>query len=51
MRFAIELLLAAAAVWAAEAPSITFSKSFPGSAPAFFSITVERTGDATLQRI
>ena len=47
MRFAIGLLLAAAAVCAADAPSITFSKSFPGSVPAFFAITVERTGDAS----
>ncbi|MDP8989966.1 MAG: hypothetical protein M3N41_07790 [Acidobacteriota bacterium] len=47
MRFAVAVLLAAAAAWAADAPSITFSKSFPGSLPAFFAITVERTGDAT----
>ena len=29
---------------AQEVPRITFSKSFPGSQPAFFLITVERTG-------
>ena len=29
---------------AEEVPRITFSKSFPGSQPAFFLITVERTG-------
>ncbi|MEO8052375.1 MAG: hypothetical protein ABI833_18345 [Acidobacteriota bacterium] len=32
---------------AADAPRITFSKSFPGSQPAFFLITVERTGEAS----
>jgi hypothetical protein len=49
----------AAALWAAllagalgiagaqEVPRITFSKSFPGSQPAFFLITVERTGAAS----
>lgn len=34
-------------VGAEDAPRITFSKSFPGSQPAFFSITVERTGAAS----
>ncbi len=47
MKFAVAVLLAAAAAWAADAPRITFSKSFPGSLPAFFSITVERSGEAT----
>jgi hypothetical protein len=47
MKFAVPLLLAVSAAWAADGPSVTFSKSFPGSLPAFFSITVERTGDAT----
>ena len=32
---------------AEEVPRITFSKSFPGSLPAFFLITVERTGVAS----
>ena len=32
---------------AEEVPRITFSKSFPGSQPAFFLITVERTGAAS----
>ena len=32
---------------AGEAPRITFSKSFPGSQPAFFLITVEETGRAS----
>jgi hypothetical protein len=41
------LLLFAVSAWAADAPQVTFSKSFPGSAPAFFSIAVERTGAAT----
>src|SRR6185295_1965541 len=45
MRLAI-LLLAAVSAWAAD-PRLTFSKSFPGSTPAFFSITVERSGAAS----
>ena len=32
---------------AQEVPRITFSKSFPGSTPAFFLITVEQTGVAS----
>ena len=47
MRLAAALLataVLATAAWAEDAPRITFSKSFPGSAPAFFTITVERTG-------
>lgn len=35
------------AAWAQDAPRITFSKSFPGSVPAFYAISVERTGAAT----
>src|SRR5438445_175983 len=45
MRVAI-LLLAAASAWAADVPRLSFSKSFPGSTPPFFSITVERSGSA-----
>ena len=41
------LLLAAVSVWAADAPRLSFSKSFPGSKPAYFLITVERNGNAT----
>jgi hypothetical protein len=42
------LLLAALGIAAAgEGPRITFSKSFPGSAPEFFIITLERTGEAS----
>ena len=46
MKFAAALLLTAALgiAGAEEVPRITFSKSFPGSTPAFFLITVERTG-------
>ncbi len=49
MRVAAALLVTAALAIAGaeEAPRITFSKSFPGSQPAFFSIAVERTGAAT----
>lgn len=46
MKFAAALLLTAALgiAGAQEVPRITFSKSFPGSQPAFFLITVEQTG-------
>ena len=46
MKLAAALLLAAALgiAGAQEVPRISFSKSFPGSQPAFFLITVERTG-------
>ena len=41
------LVLAAVAASAADAPSITYSKSFPGSSPPFVAIVVDRTGAAT----
>lgn len=41
------LLVAATSVWAADAPRISFSKSFPGSTPAYFFITVDRNGSAS----
>jgi len=44
MKLAASLLILAALGSAQEVPRITFSKSFPGSAPAFFAITVEPTG-------
>jgi hypothetical protein len=43
----ILLAAIAAAAPAEEVPRITFSKSFPGSSPAFFAITVDRTGAAS----
>ncbi len=43
----VALLLLAVSAFAADAPRITFSKSFAGSAPPFFAITVDRTGAAT----
>lgn len=43
MRFAAGILLAALA-WAAEAPRIVYTKSFPGSVPAFVEIRLERNG-------
>jgi hypothetical protein len=39
------VLVAAAAAWAAEGPRIVYSKSFPGSSPAFVEIRVAREGD------
>ncbi len=43
MRVAAGILLAALA-WAAEAPRIIYTKSFPGSVPAFVEIRLERNG-------
>jgi hypothetical protein len=44
LRTALLTAVLAAAAWAADVPRISFSKSFPGSVPAYFAITVERTG-------
>lgn len=41
------LLAASGIAGAAEVPRITFSKSFPGSQPAFFLITLEQNGAAS----
>ena len=41
------LAVASGTSGAADAPRITFSKSFPGSRPEFFLITVQRTGEAS----
>jgi hypothetical protein len=43
MRFAV--LLLSAAVFAGDTPRIVYTKSFPGSSPAYVSITVERNGE------
>lgn len=40
----LSLLLAAACALAAEEPRIVFTKSFPGSNPAFLEITLDKTG-------
>jgi hypothetical protein len=40
------LLLVALPLLAASAPHMTFSKSFPGSVPAYIEITVDRAGAA-----
>lgn len=37
---------AALCAWAAETPKIFYSKSFPGSSPAYVAITVDRSGAA-----
>jgi len=47
MRALLTLLLAVGIAGAEEGPRIIFSKSFPGSLPAFFRISVEPTGAAT----
>lgn len=40
------LLLCATAMWAGAAPRLFYSKSFPGSTPAYMQVTVERDGKA-----
>jgi len=39
------LLLLAAAGWAADGPRLFYSRSFPGSTPAYIQVTVEKTGE------
>jgi hypothetical protein len=40
----VMLLLCAGSVWAADGPRLFYSKSFPGSVPAYAQITVDRSG-------
>jgi hypothetical protein len=44
LRTVLLIAVLAKAACAADVPRISFSKSFPGSVPAYFAITVERTG-------
>jgi hypothetical protein len=44
MKWPILILLCATAMWADSAPRLVYSKSFPGSTPAFMQVTVERDG-------
>jgi hypothetical protein len=46
MKAALLLLVAATAI-AADDPHIVYSKTFPGSTPAYFAVTIDRTGSAT----
>jgi hypothetical protein len=39
-------LLLSGCLWAADGPRLVFTKSFPGSTPAYVEISVEKTGDA-----
>jgi hypothetical protein len=41
------LLLFASVAWAADGPRLFYSRTFPGSTPAYFDVTVESTGDVT----
>jgi hypothetical protein len=45
MRILGTLLLAACAAMGADAPRLFFSRTFPGSTPAYIQVTVERSGD------
>ena len=47
MKTALLLLVAATMAIAADEPRIVFSKTFPGSTPAYFAVTIDRTGSAT----
>jgi hypothetical protein len=40
------LLLLAGSMWAGDEPRLVFTKSFPGSTPAFVMVTLEKNGDA-----
>jgi len=42
----LTLLLFTTAVWAADGPRLFFSKSFPGSVPAYMQLTVDKSGNA-----
>ena len=44
LKTALLTAVLAAAAWASDSPRISFSKSFPGSVPAYFAVTVESTG-------
>ena len=41
------LVIAAGLAWAADVPRVSYSKSFPGSDPAYMAITVDRNGAVT----
>jgi hypothetical protein len=45
MKFA--LLLLSVTAFAGDTPSIVYTKSFPGSSPAYVSITIERNGEVS----
>jgi hypothetical protein len=44
MKWPILILVCATAMWGDSAPRLFYSKSFPGSTPAFMQVTVERDG-------
>jgi hypothetical protein len=46
MKTALLFLVAATTVYADD-PRIVYSKTFPGSSPAYFAVTIDRTGSAT----
>ena len=46
MKTALLFLVAATTVYADD-PRIVYSKTFPGSSPAYFAVTIERSGSAT----
>jgi len=47
MKFVIAISILAATSFAADAPRIVYTKSFPGSVPAYVEISVERSGAVT----
>jgi hypothetical protein len=47
MRAALAVLLLAGLAWAGDAPRIVYTKSFPGSMPAFIEIAIDKDGAAT----
>ena len=47
MRRAVWLAAAAGIAWAADGPRVSFTKSFPGSDPAYMAATVAKDGSVT----
>ena len=45
----VALLALAGAMWAGDNPRLFYSRTFPGSKPDYFQITVDRTGEAVYQ--
>jgi hypothetical protein len=44
MKWIVSILLLAPALTGADGPSLFYSKSFPGSTPAYFQVSVDKTG-------
>lgn len=47
MKLALVGLVTSVCLWAADGPRVSYTKSFPGSVPAYMSIVVEENGKTT----